>query len=166
MRKKYDKMNAKNEVQCIWQEPENVCADLKRQEGTRGVRVLPSGRGIAYGNVANKRRKIRTCCGQKGVRLSEAVYGPARYRKGIGPGVVLWLEGCMLYRRPGVRCRRPPLRRRPAFRRRRSWSAGGWMTGRQYPLRRRRVRPRCGGRSRGIGLATRFAVLPENVSAS
>ena len=47
MRKKYDKMNAKNEVQCIWQEPENVCADLKRQEGTRGVRVLPSGRGIA-----------------------------------------------------------------------------------------------------------------------
>lgn len=60
MRKKYDKMNAKNEVQCIWQEPENVCADLKRQEGTRGVRVLPSGRGIAYGNVANKRREEDT----------------------------------------------------------------------------------------------------------
>lgn len=160
-------MNAKNEVQCIWQEPENVCADLKRQEGTRGVRVLPSGRGIAYGNVANKRREEDTDVLRSG--RSSAVGGglrsglvPERYRAGCGS-----VAGRMyVVPAAGVRCRRPPLRRRPAFRRRRSWSAGGWMTGRQYPLRRRRVRPRCGGRSRGIGLATRFAVLPENVSAS
>ena len=89
MRKKYDKMNAKNEVQCIWQEPENVGADLKRQEGTRGVRVLPSGRGIAYGNVANKRREEDTDVLRS--ERSSAVGGglrsgpvPERYRAGCG----------------------------------------------------------------------------------